>query len=112
MNFESFQSNNYVFQEKPKIGDIVLIAIKPYVGKYEKGKIKAMEEFIRYVKQISHNLQRKAFMKNKISNYFTPFIGFSDDDEKNVESMKNHFKDKEEDILQTYLTSEGIKRKY
>jgi hypothetical protein len=78
----------------------------------EKGKIQAMEEFIRYVKQTSHNLQRKAFMKNKISNYFTPFIGFSDDDEKNVESMKNHFKDKEEDILQTYLTSGGIKRKY
>ena len=78
----------------------------------EKGKIQAMEEFIRYVKQTSHNLQRKAFMKNKISNYFTPFIGFSDDDEKNVESMKSHFKDKEEDILQTYLTSEGIKRKY
>jgi hypothetical protein len=78
----------------------------------EKGKIVAMEEFIRYVKQISHNLQRKAFMKNKISNYFTPFIGFSDDDEKNVETMKNHFKDKEEDILQTYLTSGGIKRKY
>ena len=78
----------------------------------EKGKIQAMEEFIRYVKNISHNLQKKAFMKNKISNYFTPFIGFSDDDEKNVESMKNHFKNKEEDILQTYLTSGGIKRKY
>ena len=78
----------------------------------EPGKIKAMEEFIRYVKQISHQLQRKAFMKNKISNYFTPFIGFSDDDVRNVDSMKKHFKDKEDNILQTYLTSGGGKRKY
>jgi hypothetical protein len=78
----------------------------------EKGKIIAMEDFIRYVKQVSHYLQKKAFMKNKISNYFTPFIGFSDDDVRNVESMKKHFQDKDNDILQTYLTSGGIKRKY
>ena len=78
----------------------------------EKGKIIAMEDFIRYVKQVSHYLQKKAFMKNKISNYFTPFIGFSDDDVRNVESMKKHFQDKDDDILQTYLTSGGIKRKY
>jgi hypothetical protein len=78
----------------------------------EQGKIKAMEEFIRYVKQISHHLQKKAFMKNKISNYFTPYIGFSDDDVRNVDTMKNHFKDKDEDILHTYLTAGGIKRKY
>jgi hypothetical protein len=71
-----------------------------------------MEDFIRYVKQVSHYLQKKAFMKNKISNYFTPFIGFSDDDVRNVESMKKHFQDKDDDILQTYLTSGGIKRKY
>jgi hypothetical protein len=78
----------------------------------EQGKIKAMEDFIRYVKQISHHLQKKAFMKNKISNYFTPYIGFSDDDVRNVDSMKKHFKDKDEDILHTYLTAGGIKRKY
>jgi hypothetical protein len=78
----------------------------------EPGKIKAMEDFIKYVKQISHKLQKKAFMKNKINNYFTPFIGFSDDDVKNVDSMKKHFKDKEDNILQTYLTAGGIKRKY
>ena len=78
----------------------------------EVGKIEAMEQFIKYVKKTSHKLQKKAFMKNKISNYFTPFIGFSDDDVKNVETMKNHFRNKNEDILQTYLTSEGIKRKY
>jgi hypothetical protein len=78
----------------------------------EQGKINAMEEFVTYVRQMSHQLQTKALMKNKISNYFTPFIGFSDDDVRNVESMKKHFQDKDDDILQTYLTSGGIKRKY
>jgi uncharacterized protein YwbE len=28
-----------VFQEKPKKWDIVLIAIKPYIGRYEKGNV-------------------------------------------------------------------------
>ena len=78
----------------------------------EQGKIDAMEEFIRYVKLISHNLQKKAFMKNKISNYFTPFVGFSDDDVRNVEKMKSHFEKKDDNILQTYLTSGGEKKLY
>ena len=38
LKFETFQTNNYVFQETPKVGDYVMIAIKPYTGKYEKGK--------------------------------------------------------------------------
>ena len=54
----------------------------------------------------------KALMKNKISNYFVPFIGFSDDDVRNVESMKKHFDKKDDNILQTYLTAGGEKRKY
>jgi hypothetical protein len=78
----------------------------------EPGKIKAMEEFIKYVKEISIQLQKKALIKNKINNYIKPFIGFSDDDVKNVSSMKDYFKDKEDNILQTYLTSRGIKTKY
>ena len=78
----------------------------------EQGKIDAMEEFIRYVKLMSHRLQKKAFMKNKISNYFTPFIGFSDDDVRNVEKMKSHFSKKKDNILQTYLTTGGKKTKY
>jgi len=78
----------------------------------EQGKIDAMEEFIRYVKLISHNLQKKAFMKNKISNYFTPFVGFSDDDVRNVEKMKSHFEKKDDNILQTYLTAGGEKKLY
>ena len=78
----------------------------------EQGKIDAMEEFVGYVKNLSHSLQQKAFMKNKISNYFTPFIGFSDDDVRNVETMKKHFDKKEDNILKTYLTSGGQKKLY
>jgi uncharacterized repeat protein (TIGR03833 family) len=48
MKFETFQTNNYVFQETPKVGDYVMIAIKPYTGKYEKGKIKAILTNIKY----------------------------------------------------------------
>jgi hypothetical protein len=78
----------------------------------EQGKINAMEEFVSYVKNLSHSLQEKAFMKNKISNYFTPFIGFSDDDVRNIESMKKHFDKKEDNILKTYLTAGGQKKLY
>ena len=78
----------------------------------EQGKINAMEEFVTYVKKLSHSLQQKAFMKNKISNYFTPFIGFSDDDVRNVETMKKHFDKKEDNILKTYLTAGGQKKLY
>lgn len=39
MGFGSYQSHNMVFQEKPKKGDLVLIAIKPYIGRYEKGPV-------------------------------------------------------------------------
>ena len=78
----------------------------------EQGKINAMEEFVSYVRNLSHSLQQKAFMKNKISNYFTPFIGFSDDDVRNVESMKKHFDKKEDNILKTYLTAGGQKKLY
>ena len=78
----------------------------------EQGKINAMEEFVSYVRKLSHSLQEKAFMKNKISNYFTPFIGFSDDDVRNVETMKKHFDKKEDNILKTYLTAGGEKKLY
>lgn len=78
----------------------------------EQGKIDAMEQFVRYVKLMSHKLQKKAFMKNKIGNYFTPFIGFSDDDVRNVETMKKHFEKKKDNILKTYLTAGGKKKLY
>jgi hypothetical protein len=80
----------------------------------EEGKIKAMKEFISYIKQISSEIGKKAFLKNDVSNNFIPepTIGFSDDDIRNVESMKKHFEKDPENILQTYSTAGGVKKKY
>jgi hypothetical protein len=71
----------------------------------EELKVSAMRQFMEYVKTLSQRLQEKAYMKNKISNYFTPYIGFSDDDLKNVEAMKKHFDD--ESGLDIYHTGGG-----
>jgi len=76
----------------------------------EELKVSAMRQFVEYVKTLSQRLQEKAYMKNKISNYFTPFIGFSDDDLKNVETMKKHFDD--ESGLDIYHTGGGKKTKF
>lgn len=76
----------------------------------EQLKVSAMKQFIEYVKTLSNRLQEKAFMKNKISNYFTPYIGFSDDDLKNVQAMKKHFDD--ESGLDIYHTGGGKKTKF
>lgn len=76
----------------------------------EELKVSAMRQFMDYVKTLSQRLQEKAYMKNKISNYFTPYIGFSDDDLKNVQAMKKHF-DKESG-LDIYHTGGGKKTRY
>jgi hypothetical protein len=76
----------------------------------EELKVSAMKQFMEYVRNLSQRLQEKAYMKNKISNYFTPFIGFSDDDLKNVETMKKHFDD--ESGLDIYHTGGGKKTKF
>jgi hypothetical protein len=80
----------------------------------EEGKIKAMKEFISYIKEISTNIGKKAFFKNDVSNNFIPepTLGFSDDDIRNVETMKKHFENEPDNILQTYSTAGGVKRKY
>ncbi len=80
----------------------------------EEGKIKAMKEFVSYIKEISNTIGKKAFLKNDVSNNFIPepTLGFSDDDIRNVETMKKHFENEPDNILQTYLTAGGIKRKY
>lgn len=75
----------------------------------EELKVSAMKQFMEYVRNLSQRLQEKAYMKNKISNYFTPYIGFSDDDLKNVETMKKHFDD--ESGLDIYHTGGGKKTK-
>jgi hypothetical protein len=79
----------------------------------EEGKIKAMEEFINYVKKISLRLQKKNYkFVNDVSNNFVPFtpmVGFSDDDIRNVISMKKHFEKKDDNILKTYHTKDDEK---
>lgn len=76
----------------------------------EELKVSAMKQFMEYVRNLSQRLQEKAYMKNKISNYFTPYIGFSDDDLKNVEAMKKNFN--KESGLNIYHTGGGKKTKY
>ena len=81
----------------------------------EELKVKAMEDFVSYIKGMSGILNKRAFIKNDISNNFIPkepVIGFSDDDIKNVEAMSKHFKDKPDNIVKTYSTAGGIKKLY
>ena len=80
----------------------------------EELKVKAMEDFVSYIKGMAGILNKRAFIKNDVSNNFIPniSIGFSDDDMKNVEVMSKHFKDKPDNIVKTYSTSGGIKKLY
>lgn len=74
-------------------------------------KVMAMNEFVNYVKELSAILNKRAWLKNDIGNKFIPSkpkIGFSDDDLKNVLTMKKSFKDKPE--VRTYSTHGGIKK--
>lgn len=77
----------------------------------EEGKIKALREFIAYVKDMASRLNQQAFFKNDIKNNFVPQIGFSDDDPRNIESIKS-FLDKEykDNPVKTYLTKGGDKQ--
>ena len=76
----------------------------------EELKVSAMKQFMEYVRTLSQKLQEKAYMKNKISNYFTPYIGFSDDDLKNVQAMRKNFDNKSG--LDIYHTGGGKKTKF
>jgi len=78
----------------------------------EELKVKAMEDFVSYIKAMAGILNKRAFIKNEISNNFIPSIGFSDDDIRNVEVMSKHFKDKPDNIVKTYSTAGGIKQEY
>jgi hypothetical protein len=79
----------------------------------EEGKVRAMEEFINYVKRMSFRLQKKEYqLINDISNNFVPvmpMVGFSDDDIRNVDVMKKHFEKKPDNILRTYHTKDDEK---
>jgi hypothetical protein len=81
----------------------------------EELKVRAMEDFVSYIKGMAGILNKRAFIKNDISNNFIPMepsIGFSDDDIRNVEVMSKHFKDKPDNIVKTYSTAGGIKKEY
>lgn len=80
----------------------------------EEAKVKAMVDFVNYVKSMAAMLQKQAFLKKDIANKFIPrkpLIGFSDDDELNVEKIKNYFKAIKEPV-KTYSTKGGIKKEY
>lgn len=77
----------------------------------EEGKIKALREFIDYVKYQSQKLGQKVSFTNDVKNNFVPQIGFSDDDPGNIESIKNFLdKEYEESPVKTYLTKGGDKQ--
>jgi hypothetical protein len=79
----------------------------------EEGKVRAMDDFVNYIKAMSAVLNKKAYLKNDISNKFIPAkptIGFSDDDIRNVEVINKHFKDKPDNIVKTYSTAGGAKK--
>ena len=81
----------------------------------EELKVRAMEDFVSYIKGMAGILNKRAFIKNDISNNFIPMehsIGFSDDDIRNVEVMNKHFKNKPDNIVKTYSTAGGIKQEY
>ena len=78
----------------------------------EEGKIKALREFINYVKYQSQKLGQKVSFTNDVTNNFVPQIGFSDDDPGNIESIKSFLEKEYEDEnpVKTYLTKGGEKK--
>ena len=68
----------------------------------EEAKVEAMEDFVSYIKGMAAVLNKKAFLKKDIANKFTPTIGFSDDDIRNVEVMKKRFDKDPDNIVKTY----------
>jgi hypothetical protein len=78
----------------------------------EKGKVEALKEFQQYVKYLSNRLQKQGMFKNDVSNRFTPTIGFSDDDLRNLEKVKSELEKDPENIVKTISTHGGVKKDY
>ncbi len=78
----------------------------------EEGKIKAMREFISYCKDMAQEIGEKAFFKKDVeNNEILPIIGFSDDDPRNIDKMKEFLDDEDtEKLVKTYLTKGGEKK--
>ena len=65
----------------------------------EEAKVRAMDDFVSYIKGMAAVLNKRAFLE-----------GVTDDDPKNIEVMKKHFKDKPDNIVRTYSTTGGVKK--
>jgi len=78
----------------------------------EESKVAAMREFQEYVKRISRIINVEPMFKDDVSNRFVPKIGFSDDDLKNLKTMKHELEKDPENIVQIYSTHGGVKKKY
>jgi len=78
----------------------------------EESKVAAMKEFQEYVKRISRIINVEPMFKDDVSNRFVPKIGFSDDDLKNLKTMKHELEKDPENIVQIYSTNGGVKKKY
>ena len=78
----------------------------------EEGKVSAMKKFISYVRKQSQLLQQDVEMIDDVSNRFIPKIGFSDDDERNLQAMVDKLSDDEEKSLEMYTTKTGEKKKF
>lgn len=78
----------------------------------EEGKIKALRSFINYCKDLAREIGKKALFKNDVENHeIVPFIGFSDDDPRNIEKMKEFLSSEyEKSPVRTYLTKGGEKK--
>jgi RNAse (barnase) inhibitor barstar len=57
-------------------------------------------------------LQQDVEMIDDVSNRFVPTIGFSDDDERNLQAMADKLSDEEEKSLKMYTTKTGEKKKF
>ncbi len=90
----------------------VSFGVKDAAANPEDAKVLAMANFVNYVKIMAATLQKAAFLKKDVANKFIPkkpTIGFSDDDEKNVDSIKKYFNSIKEPI-KLYSTKGGIKK--
>jgi hypothetical protein len=78
----------------------------------EEAKVEAMENFVSYIKGMAALLGKRAFLKKDIGNKFNPddvTVGFSDDDQRNIDVMTKHFSNKPDNIVRTYFTGKGAK---
>jgi len=81
----------------------------------EEGKINALREFISYVQSLAEQIGGKVLFKNDVKNNFIiPKIGFSDDDIRNIDKVKEFLKKEfgKQSPVQTYLTKSNTKTKY